>query len=51
MGRMLRLGSLLIAVALVASACGPTELPAFANPPPDDAAVDDLDAGLGDASR
>lgn len=51
MARMLRLGSWLIVFALLASACGPTELPAFANPPPDDAGVDDLDAGPGDAGR
>jgi hypothetical protein len=34
---------------LLAGACGPPELPAFANPP--DAGTDQEDAGVSDAGR
>lgn len=33
------------------SACGPPELPGFANPPKPDAGADTEDAGASDASR
>jgi hypothetical protein len=41
-----------LVLILLVSACGPPELPAFANPPkPPDAGIDAEDAGASDAAR